>query len=192
MSSVLRIGVVGVGALSSGRSFRHLSTPDLSGTLKLTALCDPVMERAELVAGQHGVEHVFDSLSAMLEADVVDAVTIVSPIGLHYQHVRDALAAGKHVHVNKTMTTTVEEADEVIGLARDRGLALVASPGEVLRPQVSAVRDAIGSGSIGKVAWAICGCAFEQYHEDEPERDLAGGIDPTWYYRFPEADPWTT
>ena len=37
----------------------------------------------------------------MLADDAVDAVTIVSPIGLHYEHCRAALQAGKHVHVNR-------------------------------------------------------------------------------------------
>ena len=50
--------------------------------------------------------------------DQIDAVTIASPIGLHAQHGRTALLAGKHVHFNKTMTTTVAEADEPIGLSR--------------------------------------------------------------------------
>ena len=65
-------------------------------------------------------------------------MTIVSPIGLHYEHCRLALEAGKHVHVNKTMTTTVAEAD---ALAADRDLRIVASPGEILRPQVTADTD---------------------------------------------------
>ena len=56
----------------------------------------------------------------------------VTPIGLHYQQGRQALLAGKHIHFNKTMTTTVAEATELIELAGARGLKIVASPGEVL------------------------------------------------------------
>jgi predicted dehydrogenase len=110
---------------------------------------------------------------------------------MHYEHCKKALRAGKHVHVNKTMTTTVAEADELIELASSSGLGLVASPGEVLRPQVSKARELISEGAIGQLAWAICGCAFGQYHEEEPERGaVAGGmIDPTWYFRSPGGGP---
>ena len=77
------------------------------------------------------------------------------------------------MHVNKTICTTVDEADEVVELAPANDL--VPSPGEMLRPQISAVRDAIRSGAIGEVAWAICGCSFEDYHEaEEPERQAGG------------------
>jgi predicted dehydrogenase len=97
------------------------------------------------------------------------------------------------VHVNKTLSTTVAEADTLIALARDHDLRFVASPGEVLRPQVSRTRELIASGAIGDVAWAICGGAFEAYHEsEEPERLQAPGglpINPAWYFRKPGGGP---
>lgn len=191
MTRPLRIGVVGVGALSIRAVIPHLACDDIADRVVLAALCDPVVARANDVARRFGVEHAYASLSDMLEADVIDAVTVVSPIGLHFEHVRDSLLAGKHVHVNKTMTTTVAEADEVIDLARSRGLALIASPGEVLRPQVTAIRELIRSGAIGQPAWGICGCSFDAYHEAEPERDggPGGGIDPRWYFRSPGGGP---
>lgn len=187
MADPLRIGVVGVGVLSMRAVVPHLTADDIADQVRVTALCDPALERARGVAEQYGVPKVYGTLAELLDDDVVDAVTIVTPIGLHHQHVKASLLAGKHVHVNKTMTTTVAEADEVIALARDRGLALVASPGEVLRPQVTAARELVASGAIGRVAWGLCGCAFDTYHEGEPERD--GGIDPSWYFKSPGGGP---
>ena len=127
----------------------------------------------------------------MLAEGGVDAVTIASPIGLHFEHARAALRAGKHVHINKTMTTTVAEADELIDLAAGGGLRLVASPGEILRPHVQRTRELIAEGAIGRLTWAICGAAFEGYHEQEPERTAAAGgaIDPSWYFRKPGGGP---
>jgi predicted dehydrogenase len=77
----------------------------------------------------------------MLAKSDVDAVTIASPIGLHFEHARAALRAGKHIHLNKTMATTVAAADELIAMAATGGLRLVASPGEVLRPHVTRTRE---------------------------------------------------
>ena len=189
----LRIGVVGVGALALRGILPHLTQPDVSDRVVVGALCDPVEERARGAAEQFGVPQVFTSAEEMLGGGDVAAVTIASPIGLHFEHCRLALDAGKHVHVCKTLSTTVTEADELIALARDRDLRLVASPGEILRPQLSRTRELITSGAIGDVAWAICGGAFEAYHESgEPERFAAPGgvaINPAWYFRKPGGGP---
>src|SRR5207244_7482041 len=124
------------------------------------ALCDPVLDRARAAAERFGVPSAVADIDELLERDDVDLVTIVSAIGLHAEHAMKAVDAGMHVHVNKTMTTTVEEADRLIDLARERDLRIVASPGEVLRPQISRTRELIASGAIGRLSWAICGTAF--------------------------------
>lgn len=185
--------MVGVGALALRGILPHLTQPDVSDRVVVAALCDPVGERAHGAAERFGVPRVFTSIEDMLGGGVVDAVTIASPIGLHFDHCRLALEAGLHVHVNKTLSTTVAEADTLIALAHGRELRLVASPGEVLRPQVNRTRELIDSGAIGDVAWAICGGAFEAYHEsEEPERLQAPGgvpINPAWYFRKPGGGP---
>lgn len=189
----LRLGVVGVGALALRGIIPHLTQEDVRDRVVVHALCDPVQERARATADLHGVERVYTSIDELLADDAVDAVTIASPIGLHYEHCRLALEAGKHVHVNKTMCTTVAEADELIELARARNLRLIASPGEVLRPQLRRTRELIEEGAIGELAWAICGGSFEIYHEqEEPERTGAPGdaaINPAWYFRKPGGGP---
>ena len=58
------------------------------------------------------------------------------------------------------MTTTVPEADELIALAEQRDLRIVASPGEVLLPQVTRTRELIEDGAIGELSWAMCGVRF--------------------------------
>jgi predicted dehydrogenase len=187
----VRLGVVGVGALSLRGILPHLAQPDVADRVVVTALADPIVERAHAAAGQYGIGSVFASIEELLADGDVDAVTIVSPIGLHFEHARAALRAARHVHLNKTMTTTVAEADELIDLAAAAGLRIVASPGEVLRPHVTRTRELIADGAIGRVTWAICGAAFARYHEEEPERaEAAGGaIDPSWYFRKPGGGP---
>jgi predicted dehydrogenase len=184
----LRIGVIGVGALTLRGILPHLSQSDVEDRVRVEALCDPVFERAEAAAARYGIPSTFASVDEMLAEAELDAVTVASPIGLHFEHCRAALEAGKHVHVNKTMTTTVREADELIQLSEQRGLCLVASPGEVLLPQVTSTRELIESGAIGALVWAICGSAFGDYHEDEPERQESQ-IDPAWYFRRPGGGP---
>ncbi len=193
MTGPVRIGVVGVGALSLRGILPHLTQEDVRDRVRVQALCDPVQERARATASRFGVPAVYASIEELLGDDAIDAVTIASPIGLHFEHCRLALEAGKHVHVNKTLCTTVAEADTLIALAGEKGLALVPSPGEILRPQLRRVRQLIEEGAIGQLSWVICGGSFGRYHEDdEPERVGSPGgivIDPSWYFRKPGGGP---
>src|SRR6266852_2530527 len=134
MSDPVRIGVVGAGSIAVRGILPHLSQEDLKDRVRLAAVCDPVPGRAEAAATRFGVEQPFTTFEDLLENGNVDAVSIASPIGLHYEQGRLALSAGKHIHFNKTMTTTVAEATELIDTARSKGLKIVASPGEMLRP----------------------------------------------------------
>jgi predicted dehydrogenase len=191
-SDPVRFGIVGVGALSLRALLPHLCEDDLEGVVSVRALCDPVPGRAKDAAARFGVARYYEAIEDLVADEEIEAVTIASPIGLHAQHGGTALRAGKHVHFNKTMSTTVAEADELITLAERADLRIVASPGEVLRPQLSRTRELIAGGAIGKLSWAICGCAFGRYHEqEEPERLDASKspIDPTWYFKRPGGGP---
>ncbi|WP_020580111.1 Gfo/Idh/MocA family protein [Actinopolymorpha alba] len=190
--SPIGLGIVGVGAVVLRGILPHLTQPDVQDRVQVRALLDPVEERAKAAAEEYGVPAYYTTLDDLLADDQVDAVTIASPIGIHYEQGLRALEAGKHVHFNKTMSTTVAEADALIEAAQQRGLRIVASPGEILLPQVTRVRELIAEGAIGRVCWALCGAAFGQYHEREEERLTPPGgrpIDPTWYFRNPGGGP---
>jgi len=188
----VRLGIIGVGALTLRALLPHLCGDDLDGVVTVTALCDAVPGRAADAAAAYGVARAYESVGDLVADDDIDAITVASPIGLHAAHGKAALSVGKHVHLNKTMSTTVAEADELIALAKRNGLRIVASPGEVLRPQLQRARQLISEGAIGKLSWAICGCAFGRYHEtEEPERLGAAKspIDPAWYFKKPGGGP---
>jgi predicted dehydrogenase len=192
MSRPIGLGVVGAGAVTLRGILPHLAQPDTHGRVRVTAICDPVAGRAERVAERFGIPRAFDGYEELLADGDVDALTIASPIGLHYGQGRQALLAGKHIHFNKTMAVTVDEATQLIELARERQLRIVASPGEMLRPHNQEIRRLIRVGAIGTPCWAICGAAFGRYHEEEPERAESEGdlvIDPGWYFRRPGGGP---
>jgi predicted dehydrogenase len=184
---VIRLGVVGCGTVAQRGLLPHLTQPDVQDRVHVAAVCDAVPGRAARIARQFGVPRAFTGYDDLLAE--VDAVTIATPIGLHFEQGRRALAAGKHVHFNKTMATTAAEASGLIELARARDLRIVASPGEMLRPHNRELKRRLEAGEIGTPVWAICGAAFERYHEDEPERAGADAIDPSWYFRKPGGGP---
>lgn len=188
--AVVRIGLAGCGSVSQRGLIPHLAQEDTRQWCELTAVMDPVAGRARATAEKFGVPLWFEDYDEMLASDI-DAVEIASPIGVHYEQALKAIAAGKHLHLNKTFTTTKAEADEVIEAAGRRGVKIAASPGEGLRPDMRRVKEIIQSGEIGHVYWAECGASwkgpeFEQIREGE---DVLTRIDPAWFYKRPGGGP---
>lgn len=192
MNNIVRIGVVGAGSISLRGILPHLTQEDVNDRLKVTAVCDPFPERANAAAERFGILSAYESYEDMLASGDVDAVTIASPIGIHYEQGKLAIENGIHVHFNKTMTTTVDEADELIRLAREHNVKLVASPGQMLRPINQRIKELIQDGAIGTLTWAVTGSAFGTYHEQESIRqgdDVLSNINPSWYFRKPGGGP---
>src|SRR5437773_12456611 len=146
MPNPLRLAVLGTGSISLRGILPHCTMPDVQDRLRVTAVCDTVPGRAKAAAEKFGVPQAFDDYSALLRVGEFDAITIATPIGLHYEQGRDAVNAGKHVHFNKTMTTTVAEADDLIERAARNSVKLVASPGEMLRAHNRRIREMVRNG----------------------------------------------
>ena len=192
MSSPLRIGVLGAGSIGLRGALSHLSIGDYADRVVMGAVCDNVPGRAQAAAEKFGVPQAFEDYDEFLAQGDIDAVTIGTPIGLHYEQGLKAIEAGKHLHFNKTMTTTVAEADDMIQRAEAKGIKLVASPGEMLRPHNQRIRQLIQDGDLGQLVWAATGAGFGSYHEKERVRegdDVLSNIDPSWYWRKPGGGP---
>jgi len=181
----VKVALAGLGSVSQRGILPHLSQDDARQKMDLVACCDVVAERSKETAAVFGWQQWYADYDEMLATADVEAVLIATPIPFHYEQVVKALNAGKHVYVQKTMTTSLAEANDVVDLARRRGLKLVASPGQMLRPVNQQIRRLIKEGVIGKVYWAFSTNAGGG-HENEPLRAGEGvreAIDPTWYYK---------
>ncbi len=185
MAHEVKVGLVGCGSVSQRGLLPHLVQDDLAGRCRLTAVCDNVPGRAEATASRFGVPQAFDDYDRFLAEADVEAFSLATPIGVHFAQAMAAVSAGKHVHVNKAMTTTLDEADRLIGAARAAGVKLVASPGQMLRPQHRAVKLRVDAGAIGRPYFAVNGMSFAGHeHEDfRQEGDVLTDVDPTWYYK---------
>ena len=163
----LGIGVVGAGSIGIRGALAHLVIHDIRDKARAVAVCDPVEGRAQAAAENFGAGRGYLSLDELLADPSVDAVTICSPIGLHYEQGLAAIAAGKHIHFNKTMTVTADEALDLIARAKAKGVRIVASPGQMVRPVNQRIREAGPGRRLGELAWAVAGAAFGTYHENE-------------------------
>lgn len=115
MTNTPRVGVVGAGSLG----FHHIRIlRDLPG-IRFGGFVDTRRDRAADVAKELGVA-AHDSLDDLLA--VTDAVIIVVPTSAHFTVASAAIERGKHVFIEKPITTTLEEADALLDLARKKGI----------------------------------------------------------------------
>src|SRR5579862_1835801 len=110
MANRVGVGVVGAGSIGVRWSLMHLCLPDVQDQISLAAVCDPAPGRAQAAAEKFGVAKAYENYEDLLADPNVDAITLGTPIGLHFDQGMAAIKAGKHIHFNKTMTTTAEEA----------------------------------------------------------------------------------
>lgn len=134
MSERLRVGVVGVGALGSHHARILGDTP----AAVLAAVVDVDAARAGNVAAQHAATESFTDAAALVGR--VDAATIASPTAAHFDIAALLIDAGIHVLVEKPMTTTVAQADDLVARAARRGVVLAVGHTERFNPAVDAAR----------------------------------------------------
>ncbi len=138
MSKSLRAAVIGVGYLGRFHAQKYAALPDV----ELVGVVDPDPGRAAAVAGELGTT-AFASHAEL--AGKVDLVSIASTTESHYRIARDCLSAGQHVLVEKPITVTVAEADELIALADAGQRLLQVGHLERYNPAWLAVRDRIAT-----------------------------------------------
>jgi predicted dehydrogenase len=131
--STLRAGVIGVGYLGQFHAEKYAKMPDV----ELVGVVDPDQARANQVGGKLGTRSYTDAAKLI---GTVDMVSIVAPTVLHHRIAKEFLAAGIHVLLEKPITVTLAEADEIIGLAAARGLMLQIGHIERFNPAVTSIR----------------------------------------------------
>ncbi len=134
----------------------------------LVAVYSRDMGRAEAFAEQHGAQAAYDDLDSLLADSRVDAAFISSPNALHAQHGIAAARAGKHLLVEKPMTTTLEDAVSLVQACRNNGVKL--GVGFELRhhPGHIFVREQISSGALGRITLANAQWGFGVRGQDTP------------------------
>jgi predicted dehydrogenase len=113
----MKTAVIGVGYLGRFHAQKYAALPQA----ELVAVADNNLEHAERVAAECKTRAVSDYRELFGQ---VDAVSIVVPTQMHHQVAKECLQQGIHVLLEKPMTVTVAEADELIAIAKAKGLVL--------------------------------------------------------------------
>jgi len=129
---MLNVGVIGVGYLGQHHA-RIFSSID---GVRLFAVVDSDKDRAEEIADRYKCK-AFTNYTDMLEN--VDAVSIAAPTSAHYEIAIKCIKAGKHLLIEKPITATIEEADELLKESENKGVILQVGHLERFNPVVSAM-----------------------------------------------------
>jgi len=142
----------GIAVWGIGQHARKTVLPAIAecGSLKLIG----IGTRDETVRGQQANLyqcHAWSSLDEILACPEVEVVYLATPIGLHYDEGVRVLNSGRHLWCEKSLTSSLAEAEELYGISKVGDLSLCVVCGPLYHPQFSKIVELIQQGAIGKV-----------------------------------------
>ena len=145
---------------------------------KLYGVVNRTQEKAVAFAKKYGVQNVFTSFEEVCADPAVDIIYISTPHNTHIQFLRKALAAGKHVLCEKSITLNSEELEEAMQLAKEHGVVLAEAMTIYHMPIYKKLKEILETGVLGKVNLITMNFgSFKEYDMNNRffNPDLAGG-----------------
>ncbi len=169
MSNCLRLALVGCGSIAE---YHLAGANELGGKVEVTALIDPEPERARSFAERTGGRP-YQSLAEAIAGGGFDAVDIMVPHHLHEPLALEAFAAGKHVLLEKPISTSLESCNRILDAAAKAGVVFSVAENGEFWPELVRAKELIDEGAIGEVVTARANFVY--------------GYDPQW---FRAENPW--
>jgi UDP-N-acetylglucosamine 3-dehydrogenase len=143
----VRIGLIGAGLFGEShlQAFRAVRTADIA------AVFDTDADRARKIASEFSIGRICSSLQDICNLPDLDAIDVVTPEETHLEPVMTAIAAGKHVFVEKPLATDLEDCSTMIRAADAAGRYLMV--GQILRfdTKYAMMKDEVLRGGFGRI-----------------------------------------
>jgi phthalate 4,5-cis-dihydrodiol dehydrogenase len=156
-----------------------LPSIDKRADVELAAVADSLPAACDEVATQHGAR-VFPDIASLVAGDDVEAVYIATPTDLHVEHVMTALAAGKHVLVEKPMAIDLAGAKAMVEAAERAGLLLMVGHSHSYDLPYRRMRDLVNEGRLGRVRMMhniyYTDWLYRPRRPEELKTELGGGV----------------
>ena len=150
---LLRVGVLGAGPIAQ---FAHFEACRRARNVELYAICDRATDLVDRMATLHNPTTTYNDYAAMLADPQVEAVVIATADAFHVPLTKQAIAAGKHVLVEKPLGVTVEECDELAALVKASGLTLQVGYMKRFDPGLEFVHDFANKELGQRLAFKSC------------------------------------
>lgn len=149
MSKQIKVGVVGLGYWGPNlvRNFRSL--PDCH----LKTMCDLSETRLKHLKTLYPEVEGENNFNRMIEGDNVDAVVIATAVRLHFPMAKAALLAGKHTFIEKPMAASAAECEELVEIAKSKGLVLMTGHTFLYSPAVRKIKELVNNGDLGEIRY---------------------------------------
>lgn len=145
----LRVAVIGAGYWGPNLARNFAMSTDW----ELVAICDMDVERAAALARKTGNPAVAGSLDELLASHEIDAVAIATPARTHHAIAMQAIAAGKHVVVEKPLADNSVHGAEMVEAAAAAGTILMADHTYCYTPAVLKIRELLAAGELGEILY---------------------------------------
>jgi predicted dehydrogenase len=147
MSGIIRVGVIGYGYWGPN-IVRNFNTIETARVMMVADGAESALKRAKREYPQITVTH--DCNDILCAADI-DAVAIVTPVSTHFELSKKALENGKHIFVEKPLTTTVAQANELIELAQKKHLKIMVDHTFIFTGTVRKIKQLISEDVLGDI-----------------------------------------
>lgn len=119
--------------------------------IKIAAVCTRTLESAKRASEQYGIDSYTTNEDDIIYSDEIDAIDVCTPNIYHYETVKKAILAGKHVYCEKPLAVTYEQAKELSDLAREKNVKChMVFNNRFLLPIIRA-KEIIERGTLGKI-----------------------------------------
>jgi D-apiose dehydrogenase len=145
-SAQIRVGLAGAGMIS----WHHLAAWSRARCAKVVAICDPVLDRAELRAREFGLASIYSDTRRMLEAEHLDALDVATPVDTHAALIGLAMAHDVNVLCQKPLTPTLGAAEALVAELPGR-IRLMVHENWRFRPYYRDSATWIRQGRIGRL-----------------------------------------
>jgi predicted dehydrogenase len=142
----LRWGVIGTGIAGS-----FVSAVQTHTTQRIVAVAARDKAKTEAFAATHGLATVHGTTDALITDPGVDVVYIATPHPLHHDLALAAIAAGKHVLIEKPIAMSAEEARVITAAGRTAGVLVMEAMWTRYLPQAGIIRQVLADGGLGQV-----------------------------------------
>jgi predicted dehydrogenase len=150
---MVRVGIIGLGGVAERI---HLPACQNVAGVEIAGAAEPSAAAREAMAAKYSLPRVFESAEELLAAEKPDVVLIGTPPDSHHALCRLALEHGSHVFCEKPFMLTVEEADDVIGLARAQRRLLAVNNQYRYMPIYRRTRERLAAGDFGRLFAVQC------------------------------------
>jgi predicted dehydrogenase len=152
MDNTINIAVIGCGYWGPNliRNFR--SQPDCI----VKTMCDISEERLDHMSALYRDIDTTSDVDSVFKDPDVDAVVVATPVDLHYEFAKRGLEAGKHVFVEKPMTSAAVHSRELVDLANEKNLTLMVGHTFIYSAPVGKIKEIIESGELGEIYYISC------------------------------------